>query len=414
MVMDLLKNRVQHHIEQLELITSTPQHGVTRLVYTEEEALAKNYIKEEMEMLSLEIQEDEFGNIFALWRGEDPNLLQIWTGSHLDAPTHGGKYDGVTGVIGSLEAIRLLKESGFTPKRDIVLAVLVSEEPTRFGVGCLGSRALVGAISNENLDNWKDENGQSLREVLMKEKRNPELVLQQQLNAENIKSFIELHIEQGEILERENKTIGIVNAIAAPTEILLIIKGEQRHAGTTSMDMRKDPVPAASEIVLLVEDLVKRKLGKDGVGTVGKMVITPNTSNVIAQKVELSIDIRDIDKEKKDEVIKNLKSNVISIMEQRELDFEWLVKSDDTPAIMNQELIKYIEEICIETEVSYLRMNSGAYHDAMILSRKVPANMIFVPSHLGISHAPEEFTFVSDIVKGIEVLSKILGKVSID
>lgn len=208
--MSLLMSNIDMHIEHLSQYTSTPGKGVTRVVYSEEDKKAKSYIKKIMDSLLLDVQEDEIGNLFGTWKGIDSNLPQIWTGSHIDAPTNGGKFDGVVGVVGALESIRILKENEFQPQRDIVVVVFASEEPTRFGIGCLGSRALIGMINESDLDSWIDDTNCSLRQVLSNEEKDPTLVLTQQLNAEKVKTFVEMHIEQAAVLEKEKATILIL------------------------------------------------------------------------------------------------------------------------------------------------------------------------------------------------------------
>ncbi|WP_216827497.1 M20 family metallo-hydrolase [Alkalihalobacterium elongatum] len=410
--MKSLEQRIEDHIEKLAQFTETPTHGVTRVVYTEHDTLAKEYIKNQMHELGLKIAEDEIGNIFGTWEGVDRDLSQVWTGSHLDAPTHGGKYDGVVGVFGALEAIRLLQLENYKPKHDIVLVIFASEEPTRFGVGCLGSRALTGMINEEDLEAWIDKDHLSLKEVLVQNGCDPKKVLTEQLAPEKIKNFIELHVEQGAVLETEHKEIGIVDVIAAPTDIQLIIYGEQRHAGSTPMSIRKDPMPAAAEVVLLVEHLTKNNVSETSVGTVGKAVITPGASNVIPERIEMTIDIRDIDAEKKKRIISELSKGVTTIMAKRELSYQFTIKSDDVPSRLNKEVVQLLKESCDEVGCSAKVMASGAYHDALIMSRQVPANMIFVPSQNGISHAPTEFTATAEIVTGIKVLARTIEKLS--
>lgn len=407
-----LEQRIETHIDELAQYTETPNHGVTRVVYTEQDTLAKEYMKKQMEELGLKIEEDEIGNIFGTWKGGDRKLPQVWTGSHLDAPTHGGKYDGVVGVFGALEAIRLLQQENFKPKHDIVVVVFAAEEPTRFGVGCLGSRALTGMIVPTDLESWKDKDHLSLKEVLLQDGRNHEKVLSEELAPEKIKNFIELHVEQGAVLETEQKEIGIVDVIAAPTDIQLIIHGEQRHAGSTPMSIRKDPMPAAAEVILLVEKLTKNIISETSVGTVGKMVITPGASNVIPEQVELTIDIRDVDAEKKKRITTELAKEITTIMAKRDLYYQFTIKSDDVPSRMNEDVVQFIIQSCNEVGCSAKVMASGAYHDALIMSRRVPANMIFVPSQNGISHAPTEFTATAEIATGIKVLARTLEKLS--
>ncbi|MCM3760169.1 M20 family metallo-hydrolase [Alkalihalobacillus oceani] len=402
-----ITERIHKHIETLAAFTSTPGAGVTRVVYTEEDRQAKDYMKAEAEQLGLTISEDEIGNIFATWKGKKWGFAQVWTGSHLDAPTHGGNYDGVVGVFGALEAVRLLQQKGFEPERDLVMVIFAAEEPTRFGMGCLGSRALTGKLRSRDLDEWRDEAGQSLRTILEQRGKNPEKVLLEQLDPSMVKGFLELHIEQGAVLENEGLPIGLVNRIAAPTEIQVQVFGEQRHAGTTPMKLRKDPVPAVAELILKVEEVVQT-YSESAVGTVGKMQLHPGASNVIAESVEFTIDMRDSWKEKKDKILQVLEEEAGKLLERRNLRAEWKIKSDDSPSEMDQRVLKELERCATALSLPYKIMSSGAYHDAMIMSEKVPCNMIFIPSKDGISHAPSEFTDVLDIEKGIRLLAEAL------
>lgn len=409
--MNLLVQRMEDHIYQMSKFSSTPGNGVSRIVYSKEDVSAKNYLITEMQKLSLKVTEDEIGNIFAVWEGKYKEINQVWTGSHTDAPINGGKYDGVVGVLSAIEAIRILQNNGFKPDYDIVVVIFVAEEPTRFGVGCLGSRALTGMIADDDFHRWHDKNNQTLQEVLVLLNKNPNKIMEEVINSKKVRAFLEIHIEQGPVLEKEKKPIGIVDVISAATEISLSIYGEQRHAGSTPMNMRKDPVPAASEVTLLIEKIVP-KISKTAVGTVGYMKAYPGTSNVIADHVEISIDIRDTNKHKKDQIVYSLKNEVELLVRKRGLNYTWKIGADDDPAYMDKENIALIKSCALELGLPYQQMHSGAYHDALIMASKVPSNLIFIPSNTGIGHAPDEFTSTFHIAKGVELLAQCLKKLT--
>lgn len=397
-----IENNLKDYIKTLSTYTST-EEGVTRVVYSEEDEHAKHYIKQKMFDLQLEITEDEIGNIFGIWKGTNPSLKSFWTGSHIDAPTHGGKYDGVVGVISALEAIHHLKQEGMQPERDIVVVVFASEEPTKFGIGCLGSKVLTGKVEKEELKNFRDSNEHTLDEILKKAGKKIDEIPYQKLQPERIHSFLELHIEQGPILETKNIDIGIVDVIAAPTEMNVIIYGEQRHAGSTPMDERKDPYPAAAEAALALEELTK-SVSSSSVGTIGKLSVFPGTSNVIPSHVEFSVDIRDTTTVKKDKIVTCLLEKIRDITSARGLTYSYTIQSNDTPSKMDEKGVQKLKSLCGKLGYKSYVMNSGAYHDAMVLASYVPTNLIFVPSYKGISHAPSEYTDIIHLIKGTKVL----------
>lgn len=411
--MNLLDLHIEQHLRKLAHFTSTPGNGITRLIYSKEDHLAKEYIKREMKKLSLKVTEDEIGNIFAVWSGSDRSLPQVWTGSNLDTPNHGGKYNGVVGVVAGLEAIRLLKNEGVKPVRDLVLVVFASKEPSRFGINCLGSRALAGEISQEDLAHWEDETGQTLQEVLISQGRNPELVPNQKLDPTNVQLFIELHIEQGNVLDNTNVPIGIVNRIAAPFEATLKISGEQLHVINTPNTMQKDPMPAVAEIILVVEELSQNCFSASNVGTLNKVLASPGVSTGNTRCIEISFDIRDIEKTSKDQIITALKNKVHEICGRRKLKYDWIINRNEDPAVMNEEIFRLLMVSAKDMGLEYLVTPSWVYHNAMIMSRIVPSNLIFIPSQDGISHVPNEFTSTFHISKGINFLARVLEKLII-
>ena len=411
--MDNLAQILQRHITSLEKMTSSPDKGVTRLIYSEQEREAKAYIREWMDVVGLDIHEDEFGNLFGTWVGRQPELGQVWIGSHLDAPLCGGSFDGVAGVITALEAIHWMKRTAATPERSIVLVIFAGEEPTRFGIGCLGSRVLTGELTARDLHRFQQEDNTTLYKVLESMGRSPELIASQVIVPETIERFIELHIEQGPVLEDNQVLIGIVQQIAAPAEIEMVFSGRQCHAGATPMSLRLDPVPAACEFTVEVEKLM-RAHDQDSyvVGTVGRMIVEPNASNVIASEVKLSVDIRSTSDEDKDMYIQQILTMAERIATSRGVSLRSRILGNDHSLKMDEKGVAIIQEIANEMGVTSMRLPSGAYHDALIMARKVRTNMIFLPSRDGISHTPVEWTELAHLVVGTELLFRLLKLVS--
>ncbi len=404
--------RIQKQIDDLAEFNSTPGNGVTRVVYTQEDQQAKTYVKELMNDIGLEITEDAIGNIYGRFKGTDPTLSPIWSGSHLDAVPNGGKFDGVVGVLGAIEALRMIKDSGLRPKRDLVAVIFASEEPTRFGIGCLGSRALIGDLTEKDLKTLKDQGGQSLYDVMRQSGYSPEYLPEVVMHLGEIGAFIELHIEQGIVLERERKCIGLIHAIAAPTDIALTLEGEQQHAGATPMNLRKDPVPAAAEVILAAEKWAKENTSAHTVATVGRIDVQPGSSNVIADSVQITIDSRDVSWENKELFLSELRKTVEHICTRRGIKYDLKVKAHDKPMQAHPFVVQKLEESCSELMIDYKLMASGAYHDALMMAKIAPFGMIFVPSKNGISHDKREWTDLEYIGEGVKVLTHSLIKLA--
>jgi len=405
---------IQSDLEHINQFNSTPGKGITRVLFTEEEINARLYIKRRMKDLGLEIREDAIGNIFGKLKGSEPQLPPIWTGSHIDTVLNAGQFDGMVGVVGALEAIRLIKETKLPRKRNIEVVVFTSEEPTRFGKGCLGSRALAGKLTLEDAQNMFDEEGNSLAEVLENLNYNLNEFKNIKVAQGSVHAFIELHIEQGAVLESLGVPIGIVNTISAPTDIHVNVVGKQGHAGSTPMNMRQDALMAAAEIFLKLESLARVSRSSNTVGTIGKVKVFPNASNVIPGEVFFTIDIRDSDFSSKETLVKKIKCFINSISFIRDVNISVNVINHDCPKNAAKHIVEAIKASCNERHYAYHEMVSGAYHDAMFVAEFAPFGMIFVPSKNGISHDAKEWTDYNDIAKGVDVLASTLLKLCND
>ncbi len=403
--------RIDQELQALATYSDAPAPAVTRILFTQTELKARAYIRDLIADAGLHIREDAVGNIFGRWQGTHSELPAIATGSHIDAIPFSGMYDGTVGVIGAIEAIRALQSAGYQPERSIDIIMFTSEEPTRFGIGCLGSRALAGTLSPSDLVALQDNEDKSFEEIRQKAGYHSELDTVQ-LDANTYHAFVELHIEQGSRLEQAGKSIGIVTAIAAPATLSVTIEGDGGHAGTVLMPDRRDAFTATAEIILAVEESAKQSDSPDAVATVGLCNIYPNAVNSIPSRVYMEIDIRDIDLKSRDVMVNSIQEAVKRICEQRNLQAEVNILNANKPCTSGENIVSTIENITQELGYSYQKLVSRAYHDTLFMAEICPTSMIFVPSENGYSHRPEEFTSSDDIAKGVTVLAHTLARLS--
>src|SRR5215469_14112140 len=285
-------DRLQSQIEELALISEQPPPVVTRVLFSEADQRGRAYVKKLSEAAGFRVRQDGAGNIFVCWEGMEPGLPPVATGSHIDAIPNAGKFDGVVGVLGALEAMCALQRSGFRPKRSIELIVFTAEEPTRFGFGCIGSRLLAGTLPPEKAAKLKDNQGITLEDWRRKVGWDGELG-SVRLAQNHYAAFVELHIEQGPILDRERIPIGIVEKIAAPSTLRLDLTGIGGHAGAVLMPERHDALLAGAEIALAVEQAALTSGSPDTVATTGVFRIEPGAVNSVPCRAWLEIDLRD-------------------------------------------------------------------------------------------------------------------------
>ena len=357
---------------------SAPPPAVTRVLYTEPDMKARAYFTRLCTDAGLIVREDAIGNTFARWVGSSPNLPAVGTGSHNDAIPHAGMYDGTVGVLGGLEAIRALQASGFQPKRSIELLMFTSEEPTRFGIGCVGSRALSGLLVPEKLAELRDTEGLRLEDVRRSAGFGGSLD-EVRLPSDYYSAFVELHIEQGPILERENLPIGIVTAIAAPASLTVELAGEGGHAGAALMAGRKDALCAAAEIVLAVEAAAKATGSADAVATTGVCRVHPGAINSVPSKVFLMIDIRDANRAPRDQTVGIVRTAIEEVTARRGVGAKVEMINSDPPAAMAPPVVAAVQAACGQSELPFKKMVSRAYHDSLFMAHAFPTGMIFIP-----------------------------------
>ncbi len=385
-----------------------PPPAVTRVVFTETDRRARALLGGWLRDAGLEVRVDPIGNTFARWEGSDPGLAAILTGSHIDAIPHSGMYDGTVGVLGGLEAIRALRRAGIRPRRSIELVVFTSEEPTRFAVGCTGSRALAGLLDPLALRGLRDEAGDDYDVVRTRAGYQGGLETIA-LGPDRYSAFVELHIEQGPELESTGVDIGVVTAIAAPATYVITVEGEGGHAGAVLMPKRHDALCAAADMVTMVESIAKSSPSPDLVATVGQLQVHPGAINSIPNRVRMTLDIRDIDGAIRDAVVTRIEQSIAEISRLRGVKTTVDCLHADPPATCDPGIVDAIEEACEAAGKSSTRMISRAYHDALFMARLAPVSMIFIPCRGGISHRPDEFSTPDQIAAGIEVLARVLA-----
>jgi N-carbamoyl-L-amino-acid hydrolase len=392
----------------LALISAAEPPVVTRVVFSEADMRARAYVKSLCAAAGLTVHEDAIGNTFARWQGSDPELAPIGTGSHIDAIPNAGSYDGTVGVLGGLEAIRVLQQLGFKPRRSIELVIFTAEEPTRFGIGCLGSRMMGSALTPAEALNLRDKQGRGLDE-LRSEAGFAGPLESVALPRGRFHQFVELHIEQGPFLEEEGIDIGLVTAIAAPASLRINIEGEGGHAGGKLMPGRKDALCAAAELILALEAAAKSTGAIDSVGTVGVCEVFPGAVNSIPSRVRLETDIRDIDGARRDGVLDALRAACANVADQRGVVVTTELVNADPPATCDPAILAAMETSAIEAGKSYQRMVSRAYHDSLFMARIAPVAMLFIPCRGGVSHRPDEYSTPEWIGSGVHVLSRTLA-----
>jgi len=402
------RERLLSEIEALAALSDGEAPAVTRIVFTPTDLKARAWMKARCQDAGLVVRQDAIGNGFARWTGSDPSAPVVGTGSHTDAIPNAGKYDGVVGVLGGLEAIRALQQAGFRPKHSIELLVFTSEEPTRFGIGCLGSRLLSGTLTADAATSLRDDSGASVEEVRRQAGLAGDL-REVQLPRGYYKAFVELHIEQGPVLEREGVPLGVVEKIAAPASLRVIVEGAGGHAGAVLMPDRRDALCAAAELILAIESAGQSSGAVDTVATVGICEVFPGAINSIPARVRLGVDIRDTSLARRDGVMRTVDEACRRIAGQRRVCIHTELLNADAPADCGPAIIRALSDACKKHQFSFLPMTSRAYHDSLFIARIAPVAMLFIPCRNGYSHRPDEYASPEDIARGTLVLAETLA-----
>ncbi|GAA0405957.1 allantoate deiminase [Paenibacillus motobuensis] len=404
-----LSNDITQLLEWLGYFGNDPEGGVTRLLYTKEWLEAQKALEHWMNTEGFDVHFDEVGNLFGGLKGTKYPNETIMTGSHVDTVCNGGLYDGQFGIVAGLLALKYLKETYGQPLRNLQLVSMAEEEGSRFPYAFWGSKNIVGTARREDVENISDFDGIAFVDAMRDcgfHFRNDSAPIRQDL-----KAFVEIHIEQGSVLEKEGKSVGVVNNIVGQRRFTVEVTGEANHAGTTPMGYRKDAVQAASAMICDVMNRA-RVHGDPLVATVGKIEVKPNVVNVVPGHALFTLDIRHTEKSMLVQFTEEITAALNQIAKDMNVGLNIDMWMDADPVPMDTRIVEVIEQQCKELGLNYKLMHSGAGHDSQILAGLAPTAMIFVPSKDGISHNPAEYTDPHDLAEGVKALIGTLYKLA--
>lgn len=402
--------RIQNTIEKIATFNSTPGDGCSRFSFGKEDLELKKYLIKEFDSLGMVTKIDGVGNIRSIYNGKNPDLPKVMMGSHVDTVSHGGNFDGVTGVVSALEVIRVFKENNIDLSNSIELVIFSEEEGSNFNSTMLGSKSLVGKYGVEDLKKLTNKNDENCYDVLKSIGLNPENILEDIIKKDEVKAMLELHIEQSVVLDNLTIPIGIVEAIAGMKTIKIDIEGKANHAGSTPMYMRCDALVEAANLISEIKSIADYSDSISSVATVGNINVYPNSSNIIPGSAEVLVDIRDVTKAGIDEIVEKIDLYIKERKDRGEFKYNSEIIAESESIKLSNDIINIIEKTSIEMDIEYNKMNSGAVHDAAQLAKITDVGMIFVPSINGDSHCPEELTRYEDIELGCNLLLNIVYK----
>ncbi|MCX4472505.1 Zn-dependent hydrolase [Micromonospora sp. NBC_01655] len=386
---------------------SETTHGVTRLAYTPLERGAHRMFTDELSALGLHTWTDAAGNSYAEIAGGGP-ARAIGTGSHLDTVPNAGRFDGIAGVVAAMEVARILVESDARHTHPIRFVAFAGEEGARFGQACTGSRIAAGLLDSPDLADLRDTRGVSVADAMRSVGLDPDRVSEARWSTDDWAAFVELHIEQGNVLEAQAIPVGIVELISGSTRLRLDLHGRASHTGGTPMHQRADAMTAAAEITLLAEEIATDARHHGTRATVGRLELEPGSITTIPGTARLYVDIRDVDSDRQRLTAVELINGARSICERRGLTLDIETLGDTSPVVLPVWLRRKIADVCTTTGTRYRVLPSGASHDSQMINKVVPAGMIFVPSRNGLSHVPDEWTSVEDLAVGTDLLARSL------
>ncbi|MCA0971439.1 M20 family metallo-hydrolase [Halobacillus litoralis] len=384
--------------------------GFTRLSYTEEEKSAHQAFRSIAEELELDVQSDQAGNLWATWM-ISTDAPTIATGSHLDTVHNGGGYDGAAGVLCSLASIKIMKDEGITPQKNISVVCFASEESARFGVSTIGSKAVSGLLNQDELADVPDADGITIREATEHFGLTWETFNQAERRIDELESFLELHIEQGTQIEDQGAEVGVVRGVACPIRLKVTAYGMANHTGTTPMNKRIDAFAGISPLIPFVEEQANQLNQSSDlplVATVSTVHLKPNAMNVIPGEVQLGIDIRSVD----DSLKRELADRIMTYCKNREKESKFTIEVetlvDNASIFLDEDIQQKLQKACDQTGYRAIELDSGAGHDVMNMAVKWPSGLIFIPCKEGISHHPEEYASIEDLYKGSLVIAEYL------
>ncbi len=389
--------RLNRSIAQLAEIGKLTNGGVSRVAFSPEDLLARQLVQSWMKEAGMSVRIDAAGNIIGTYRGTNPNKGALATGSHIDTVCIAGKFDGTLGVLAGIEVVRTLCENKMRLNHPIEVIVFTDEESS-----VIGSKAMAGNVVDES-EIYRRKDGRSIENCLELIGGDWSKIKEAYRQSAEIATFVELHVEQGGILEDENKQIGVVQGVVGQYRFAVEVKGRANHAGTTKMDCRKDALVAASHVVVAVNRLATEIEGEQ-VATVGYLEVSPNTVNTVPEKVNLSIDLRDLSQNHLDFLMQEMKNEFDRIAIKTNTQIRMSTTLHILPTLAKPLVMDIIAQVCTQMELSYTHLPSRAGHDAQEIGRFADMGMIFVPSEAGISHSVDEYTTPEQCTQGANVL----------
>lgn len=407
--LNINRQRLQDDIETLAQIGRNEDYGIYRMAFSEGDMLGRQWLQQKISEAGLDFYQDGAANLYARyqWDGERPSVMM---GSHLDTVPAAGHLDGALGVLVALECLRCIKEQSLDIDYPLE-AIAFSDEEGRFG-GMLGSQALAGMLTPEKIVNAVDLNGVSLIDAMQQVGLNAMDALHAKRNPDSIHAFLELHIEQGPMLDKMGISVGNVDAIAGLFKWDVSLIGAANHAGTTPMDMRKDAFLGLSEFTTQLQRILDENGSPRSVATIGRVEIRPGAANVIPGKVEFSLEARDTSPDVLLDLANAFRKSLSAIARKHDLMFEFRVLSEITPVKSDNGIVQTIENVSKSLKIPFLQMASGAAHDTQIIATITRAGMIFVPSKDGRSHSIAEWTDMDDIEKGANVALNTIYRIA--
>ena len=402
--------RLSEHIEHFAGFTASST-GITRLAYSTTERAAHASFAKKMDDLGLKVTVDAAGNTYATRPGRASGLGAVVTGSHLDSVPDAGRFDGIAGVAAALEVAQLVVEHDLPHQHDLRFVAFAAEEGARFGTACLGSRLAAGLLSSQQLTSLSDQSGMSMIDAMAEVGLDGHEAVANPWPASECAAFVELHVEQGGVLEAAGVDVGVVDLVSGSTRLRLDITGQASHTGATPMVGRQDALAAAAEIILIAESLANDARHRGTRATVGQLVSQPGSITTIAGHAQLALDVRDVDSDRQRAAAVEIIRRAVAACDRRRVGLSVALLGDTSPVVLPIWLRMLTAQVCRDNGVSYQVMTSGASHDAQMMNRPAPAALIFVPSRGGLSHVPEEWTSSRDLARGTSVLLATLLRV---
>lgn len=405
------KQRLEQRINELAEIGKIGETGVCRLALSKEDRQGVEKVKSWMEDAGLTARIDDFGNLIGRFEGENPKAPILMLGSHIDSQPYGGRFDGAIGVLGALEVVQTMKEHNIVPKVPIEVVAFCDEEGCRFNKGLFGVRGILGKLEEGELER-ADKDGVTRKAALIEFGCNPDKFQESQYPEGSIAAFLEMHIEQGPVLEKNNFPIGIVTGISGPLWLTVELEGFAGHAGSVPMPMRQDALVGAAKVIIALNELASEDPDAPTVGTVGSLKVFPDSRNIIPEKVSFTVDLRDIDIDRRHRLEERLRTRMDEITAQHGLTCKISEDTNSEPRYCSEDIMDVMRGESKKMGLDTMELMSGPFHDSLAMSYVCDYGMIFVRCKDGISHNPAEYSTIDDISLGTELLYRTTVKMA--